>query len=97
MSATFRWLMRHGAKLLFAFAIFQFLAALIPLMASLVSETGRMAQHHGYTPEYDGISFGLQLQVLLNALGSAAFPLFGALVIDRLDRWLAIKEREAGR
>ena len=96
MSAVFRWLMRHGAKLLLVFALVQFLVGLVPLLERVFSETGRMAQHHGYSPEYGGLPFGMELTILFSALGSAAFPFFGALVIDRLDRWLARRDGEGG-
>ena len=97
MSGAVRWLMRHGAKLLLVFALIQFLVGLIPLLERVLSETGRMAQHHGYSPEYGGLPFGAEFTILFSALGNAAFPFFGALVIDRLDRWLAASDGGAGK
>ena len=92
MSRFFRWCMRHGGAFLFAFAIVQFFVGLIPMVYTLISETGHMASNLGYTPGNSGIPVGVQLQVLFQAVAGAAFPFFGALVIDRLDRWLALKE-----
>lgn len=93
MSGVVRWLMRRGAGLLLIFALIQFLVGLIPLVGRVFSETGRMAQHHGYSPEYDGIPFGMEFTILFAAVGNAAFPFFGALVIDRLDRWLDVRNK----
>jgi len=95
MNGVFRWIMRRGAGLLLIFALIQFLVGLVPLVERVLSETGRMAQHHGYSPGYGGIPFGMELTMLFSAVGSAAFPFFGALVIDRLDRWLEGRDKES--
>jgi hypothetical protein len=96
MSAIFRWCMRHGAKILFAFALIQLLVGLVPLIGTLFAETGHMARNLGYSPGDMDYPFSLQLQLLFHAVVSAAFPFFGAVVIDRLDRWLAARDKEAG-
>lgn len=91
MSRVYRWCMRRGAVLLFIFAIVQFFVGLIPLVEALLTETGPMARNSSYMPDSSGIPFRLQLQVLFQAVSAAAFPFFGALLIDRLDRWLSLQ------
>lgn len=96
MSGIFRWCMRHGAKILFTLALIQLLTGLVPLIGTLFTETGHMARDLGYSPGNIDYPFDMHLQLLLHAVVSAAFPFFGALVIDRLDRWLAARDEEAG-
>jgi hypothetical protein len=88
--------MRHGAKLLFAFALVQFLVGLVPLVIAISTETGQMAENHGYYPDASAIPFTVQLQILFSSVSGALFPFFGALLIDRLDRWLAKRDGEGG-
>jgi len=97
MSAIFRWSMRHGAKFLFALALIQLLVGLVPFIATLFTETGHMARNLGYAPDPSGFPFWMQLQLVFQGVASAAFPFFGALVIDRLDRWLAARDAGAGQ
>jgi len=96
MNGMFRWTMRHGAKFLFAFALLQLLLGLVPFIAALFTETGHMARNLGYSPDPSGFPFAMQLQLLVYAVASAALPFFGALLIDRLDRWLAARDGKAG-
>ena len=91
MSRVYRWCMRWGAVFLFVFAVVQFFVGLIPLVDVLMTETGHMARNPSYIPDSSGIPFGLQLQILFQAISAAAFPFFGALLIDRLDRWLSLQ------
>ena len=91
MNRFFRWTMRHGAKILFALALVQLLATIFPTLLALLSGTREMAANHYYQPSTDGLT--LQLTLILHALASAALPLFAALVIDRADRWLDLRER----
>ena len=95
MIRFFEGCMRYGAAILFLFAFAQFLIGLIPLIYTIVAETGQMASDYNYTPTSSGIPFAMQLQMLLSSVAAAAFPFFGALVIDRLDRWLALRRSEA--
>jgi hypothetical protein len=97
MNGIFRWSMRHGAKFLFALALIQLLIGVVPFIAALFTETGHMARNLGYSPDPSGFPFAIQLQLLLHAISSAAFPFFGALLIDRLDRWLAARDGKAGQ
>ncbi len=97
MSGLFRWCMRHGAKLLLAIAAVQILIGLLPVFGAFLSTTREMAGDHSYSPDVTGTPMGMELQMLWSMIAGAVWPLFGALVIDRLDRWLAIKDREAGR
>ena len=94
MSRFFHWCMRYGAALLFAFAVAQFLIGLIPLLYTLFSETGRMASNLAYAPDHGGLSFALQLQLLLQAVAGAAFPFFAALLIHRLGLWLEVRKAQ---
>jgi len=96
MSPIFRWCMRHGAKILFTIALVQLLVGLVPLIALLFSETGHMARNLGYSPDNSDFPFSMHLQMVFQTVVSAAFPFFGALVIDRLDRWLAARDAEPG-
>ena len=96
MSFIFRWCMRHGAKILFTLALVQLLVGLIPLISTVFAETGHMARNLGYSPGNIDYPFSMQLQLLFHTVVSAAFPFFGALLIDRLDRWLAARDVEPG-
>ena len=92
MGGLFRWSMRHGAKLLFVIALLQFVSALLVPLATFTSETLRMASDFNYSPTTDG-TWLIQLSQVLYGLASVALTLFGALLIDRADRWLAVRER----
>ena len=94
MSGIYRWSMRHGAAILFGVALIQFLVALAPLISVLISETGQMAANYSYAPAYSGIPSSLHFQMLFQAIVSAALPFFGALLIDRLDRWIPVRDPE---
>jgi hypothetical protein len=82
----YRWCMRYGAAILFVTAVIQLLIGLIGPIHLLLTTTGRMASDLGYMPERSPMQLELQLQMVVSALGAAAWPFFGALVINRLDR-----------
>jgi hypothetical protein len=82
--------MRRGAAILFAVALVQLVAGLLGPLLSLLQETRGMAANHGY--DGGGLGTIMQTQLILSALGSSMFAFFGALVIDRLDRWLVSGE-----
>ncbi|MEA3017189.1 MAG: hypothetical protein QOI38_1911 [Sphingomonadales bacterium] len=86
-SGPFAWTMRHGAKILFVVAIIQFAATVLPSLVTLLASTREMAGNHYYQPAND--SMLLQLSIALQGIGSFALTLFAALVVDRMDRWLA--------
>jgi hypothetical protein len=94
MSRFFRWCMSYGAAILFVLALFQLVAGLVPSLTTLMTETGRMAQNYDYAPVGSNFQLAMQLQVLLASISGAAFPFFGALLIDRMDRWLTLKATE---
>jgi|GEM_PF-2184371 len=87
MARLFRWSMRHGAKILFALALIQLVAIAVPPLLAILVNTRAMAFDHSYFPSNDGIF--IQIALLLQSLATVAIPLFAALLIDRLDRWLA--------
>jgi membrane protein implicated in regulation of membrane protease activity len=87
----YRWSMRYGAAILFVIALVQLVIGLIGPVHMLLTTTGRMASDLGYTPDRPSMQLELQLQLVMNAITTAALPLFGALVINRLDRQTAPK------
>ena len=93
MSGLFRWVMRHGARIVFFVALLQLLAGLLLPLAIFLTETRRMAANYNYSGggDYDVL---LQLSQTLYSLTSFAFLLVGALVIDRADRWLDSRDRQ---
>ena len=90
MSGLFRWSMRHGAKIVFAVAVLQLAGALLVPLAALTAETSRMAADHGYSAQGD-VSTLIQVGNVILSLTGFAFLLVGALIIDRADRWLALR------
>jgi hypothetical protein len=92
MTGLFQWCMKHGAKVLFAVALLQVLAALFGWLWSL-GETGRQWIGSGYYPMQGNLL--TQFATVMFALNGALLPFFGALLIDRLDRWLGVKGKEA--
>ena len=90
MKAFFTWCMRYGAAILFVVALLQLVIGIIGPLYFLAQETGEMASNHNYRP--DGMLDVLHLQALLSALYGAMLPFFGAVLIDRLDRWLGRAE-----
>ena len=94
MTRFFRGSMRYGAAILWLLALVQLLVGFLPLLYAFLTETGRMAENYSYVTDSPGMRLALQLQTLFGSLMSAALPFFGALVIDRLDRWLALRAQE---
>jgi hypothetical protein len=84
----YRWCLRSGAAILFIVA----LAQLVFGLAAVIITPGTSI---GQSPEggHDLAGTLLWLQVLMATITSAAFPFFGALVIDRLDRRAAAPQR----
>jgi hypothetical protein len=84
----YRWCLRSGAAILFTVA----LAQLITGLAAVILAPGRSI---GQSPDgaHDLADTLIWLQMLMATIGSAAFPFFGALVIDRLDRRAAEQPR----
>ena len=88
-SGPFAWTMRHGAKILFAIAVLQLAATVLPSLAALLSGTRQMAGDHYYQGSGDALL--VQLSMALQSIGGLTITLFAALVIDRMDRWLAAR------
>ena len=88
----YRWCMRYGAAILFVIAVVQLVIGLIGPIHMLLTTTGRMASDLGYTPDRNPLQFELQLQMVMTAITTAAFPFFGALLISRLDRRVRPKD-----
>jgi hypothetical protein len=76
----FRWTMRNGSRILLLLALFILAAGVV----SALRYVGRFQGENDLRPEWL-LVFG----ALLAAVPSAAFCFFGALLIDRLDRWIA--------
>jgi hypothetical protein len=79
MTSFFELSMRHGARILLAVA----------LLDVIVGVGARFAGIEALTQPYDSAQSRavLALVSLAGSLQNAALPFFGALVIDRLDRW----------
>jgi hypothetical protein len=95
MSRFFRWSMRHGAAILFGIALVQIIVALLAPIYAFYAMTSEMAGNHNYFPSELGFTYQLQiyLQASAASLANAMIPLAGAVIVDRFDRWLAVKER----
>ena len=86
----YRWCMRFGAVILFAIALVQLVLGLIGIF-QLAGYS--QSSPNPVMPGYESPSNILVLlQALLAVFSSAALPFLGALLIDRLDRWLAGRE-----
>jgi lysylphosphatidylglycerol synthetase-like protein (DUF2156 family) len=92
MNALFRWAMRHGARIVFAVALLQLAAGLVLPLATLISVTGHMARDHDYSPA-GNMDTLLQMSQIFYSLSSFALLLVGAVIIDRADRFLILRER----
>ena len=90
MNGFFGWCMRYGAAILFAVALLQLALGIIGPIYFLAQATSEMASDHSLQPS--GMLDILHLQTVLSAISPAMFPFFGALLIDRLDRWLGRRE-----
>lgn len=82
----YRWSMRYGAAILFVISLVQLVVGLIGPIHMLLTTTGRMASNLGYMPDRPSLQIEFQLQMVMNAITTAALPFFGALLINRLDR-----------
>ena len=89
----FRWCMRHGARILFFVALIQVIVAIGGWLWSAFAG-GR--DWNVYSSSAPGENMLVQTSLLIVGIGSALLPFFGALVIDRLDRWLVLAKREDG-
>jgi hypothetical protein len=97
MSRFYRWSMRNGARILFMISLLLLLTGLWPVLYSIFSMTSEMSGSHYYTPELDvaGLQSQMLIQALINAVGAAALPFFGAVLIDRIDRRWGVDEKGA--
>ena len=84
MSSLLAWSMRYGAAILLAIS----LAVLVVSFVTFVTDMPGIFLD-GAAPEKTQPLARLWVVAsgAANALHAAAFPFFGALVIDRLDRW----------
>lgn len=90
----FQWALKQGPRLLFAVALLVLLGGLIQAVNVVVPllPSGRGDRSTGmfYIARFWAglsIQWPLVLEYISGALWSAMFPLFGALIIHRLDRW----------
>ena len=96
----FQRMMKHGARLLFLVAVMLVVWGFVDgvLQATRVAGTvGRDRSTWLYHLQafWAGLSAGWPYLIveILRALSSASFPFFGALVVHRIDRWMASRVR----
>ena len=94
MGRFFNWAMRAGPVILFWAAILTFFASMVGQFTVMSRSMQTMAQDH-----YSGTMPGMDVEQFIfafgSALSSAAFLFFGALVINRMDRWILKREAAA--
>jgi hypothetical protein len=81
----FCWAMRNGSRLLFALAVIMPLLLLVETL-SLIGGFGPQNDLH---PDWSRI-----VTQLLSAFSVTVMPLFGALLINRFDRYLALRDHD---
>jgi ABC-type dipeptide/oligopeptide/nickel transport system permease subunit len=84
----YRWCLRSGAAILFAISVAQLVLGLASAMTAAGTSIGRSADG-----AHDLTGTVIWLEMVMAVVTSAAFPFFGAVLIDRLDR--RIVERKA--
>jgi hypothetical protein len=81
---TYSRAMKNGSRLLFAIAVLLFLSGALEGIRLLVSVSIAPFGPNN-EPRWEWHQL---VNAVLNALSWAVMPLFGALVVDRADRWL---------
>jgi hypothetical protein len=76
------WAMRSASVLLFVYALVALVSALVIQLESL----GAMGSSYG--PGLGGSGIARLMSMIVGSLGAAAWPLFGAALLWRVDRWL---------
>lgn len=82
----YRWAMRNGSKLLFAAAV---ILVVLQLLEGF-SEIGRFGPENELNANWPMVALRV-----LSAFSISITPLFGALVINRIDRYLTLRERDS--
>jgi len=98
----FQRVMKHGARLLFLVAVMLVVWGFVDGVQQATRAAGTVGRDRS-TWLYHVQSFWAGLSVgwpyliaeIFRAVSSAAFPFFGALVVHRIDRWMA--SRVGGR
>jgi hypothetical protein len=85
MNGLFAWSMRNGAKILFALALFELIFSFISSVAN-APDLGSLSGTLDEKPQPLAHVWMIVIGAVA-ALHTAALPFFGAMVIDRLDRW----------
>jgi len=85
-----RKLLRNGAAILVVLSCIVFVG-LLAAQLLLLSEMQRQA-HVSSFGSYAPSTWTMVIAALSTAFSGAAIPFFGACVIDRVDRFLALKE-----
>jgi hypothetical protein len=89
--------MKCGARLLFSVAVLLVLLGIIDGIQAVAGSAGSPGDRDRSTWLYQLRSFWIGLPIgwpylvveILRGLSSASFPFFGALVVHRIDRWMA--------
>ena len=91
---SFQWALKRGARLLFAVSLLFVLAGFVEAVNAVVhmqsdGRGDRSTATYYLVRFLRGLAVGwpTALQFIVGGLWSATFPLFGALVINRLDHW----------
>jgi hypothetical protein len=82
----YQWTMRNGPRLLFAIALVLLVAGLVQAVPLI----GRLGPDHGLRADWLAVA----MQVLA-AFTLPVMPLLGALLINRLDRHLSLREHDS--
>jgi hypothetical protein len=85
-----RRLLRHCALILVVLACIVFIGVLVAQFL-LLTEMQRQAQASNFGT-YVPSTWTMVISALSNAFSGAAIPFLGACAIDRVDRYLALKE-----
>lgn len=95
----FQRVMRYGARLLFGLAVLLVLMGFVEGLARVVALAGpgdrdRTTWLYNLKFLWNGLASGwpFLLGETLRGLSSAAFPLFAALVVHRIDQWIARRD-----
>ena len=88
----FSWVMRHGSRILFAISLPYFLLSLLQFVAWILQMAFQERPSPVSVQNFVTVMIGFNW---LYALSNAAMFLFGSMVVERFDRWLAAVGRSS--